>query len=61
MALSDGDFRDRVRWRQISMVFQGATESLNPIYKVGHQVREVLTARGGQSRQVADNRTRMSC
>jgi len=58
MALSDGDFRDRVRWRQISMVFQGATESLNPIYKVGHQVREVLTARGSQSRDTADERTR---
>lgn len=58
MALSDGDFRDRVRWRQISMVFQGATESLNPIYKVGHQVREVLTARGSQSRDIADERTR---
>ena len=57
-ALSDSDFRDRVRWRQISMVFQGATESLNPIYKVGHQVREVLTSRGGQSRQAADERTR---
>lgn len=58
MALSDGDFRDRVRWRQISMVFQGATESLNPIYKVGHQVREVLTSRGRQPRAAADERTR---
>ena len=58
MALSDGDFRDRVRWRQISMVFQGATESLNPIYKVGHQIREVFTSRGGQSRREADERTR---
>ena len=58
MALPDGEFRDRMRWRQISMVFQGATESLNPIYKVGHQVREVLTSRGGRSRQAADERAR---
>ncbi len=58
LTLSDGDFRDRIRWRQISMVFQGAAESLNPIYKVGHQVREVLTARGGHSRAAADGRAK---
>ncbi|MDP7619181.1 MAG: ABC transporter ATP-binding protein [Dehalococcoidia bacterium] len=45
MELTEGDFRERVRWRQISMVFQGATESMNPVFKVGHQVAEPLTAR----------------
>ena len=56
IALSDGDFRERVRWRQVSMVFQGAAESLNPIYRVGHQIREVLTSRGGLARAAADER-----
>jgi peptide/nickel transport system ATP-binding protein len=43
--LNEGDFRQRVRWNQISMVFQGATESMNPVFRVGHQVAEPLTAR----------------
>ena len=47
MDLDEGDFRERVRWRQISMVFQGATDSMNPVFKVGHQVAEPLTARKG--------------
>ncbi len=58
MALSDGQFRNAVRWRQISMVFQGAAESLNPVYKVGHQIREVFTSRGGRSRADADEQAR---
>ena len=53
MDLDDGQFRERVRWRQISMVFQGATESMNPVFKVGHQVAEPLTARGGVAKQQA--------
>jgi oligopeptide/dipeptide ABC transporter ATP-binding protein len=48
MPLSDDQFRERVRWRQVSMVFQGATESLNPVYKVGDQVAEPLIVRDGR-------------
>jgi oligopeptide/dipeptide ABC transporter ATP-binding protein len=38
--LRDEDFRRLVRWRKMSMVFQGAMNSLNPVLKVGHQVAE---------------------
>ena len=37
MALRDEEFRQRIRWRKLSMVFQGAMNSLNPVLKVGHQ------------------------
>ncbi len=53
MDLDDTRFRERVRWRQVSMVFQGATESMNPVFKVGPQVAEPLTARAGMSKRAA--------
>ncbi len=42
MELSDEEFRKDVRWRGISMVFQGAMNSLNPTAQVGRQVAEPL-------------------
>lgn len=42
MSLSDEDFRVRIRWKKISMVFQGAMNSLNPVLRVGQQVAEPL-------------------
>jgi peptide/nickel transport system ATP-binding protein len=30
------------RWKDIAMVFQGAMNSWNPVYRVGDQIREVL-------------------
>ncbi len=41
LALSDEEMRAR-RWKDIAMVFQGAMNSWNPVYKVGDQIREVL-------------------
>ncbi|MFQ6012919.1 MAG: ABC transporter ATP-binding protein [Thermoplasmata archaeon] len=35
-------FRTEVRWKGISMVFQGAMNALNPVIKVGRQVAEPL-------------------
>lgn len=42
MELSDEEFRTRIRWRAVSMVFQGAMNSLNPVLRVGRQVAEPL-------------------
>ncbi|KYH42165.1 MAG: peptide ABC transporter ATPase [Candidatus Bathyarchaeota archaeon B26-2] len=42
MELDDERFRKDVRWKKISMVFQGAMNSLNPILKAGYQVAEPL-------------------
>lgn len=39
----DGEtFRRDVRWRGISMIFQGAMNALNPVLRVGYQVAEPL-------------------
>jgi oligopeptide/dipeptide ABC transporter ATP-binding protein len=32
----------QLRWKQISMVFQGAMASLNPLYKIGNQIAEPI-------------------
>jgi peptide/nickel transport system ATP-binding protein len=42
MSMDEETFRREVRWRKISMVFQGALNSLNPVLKVGYQIAEPL-------------------
>ncbi len=42
MGLSDEEFRSTVRWRGISLVFQGAMNALSPTMKAGAQVAEPL-------------------
>jgi len=42
MRLTDEEFRRQIRWKRISMVFQGAMNSLNPVLKAGFQVAEPL-------------------
>jgi peptide/nickel transport system ATP-binding protein len=42
MELPDEYFNRRIRWRRISMVFQGAMNSLNPVLRVGFQVIEPI-------------------
>ncbi|MCD6461680.1 MAG: ABC transporter ATP-binding protein [Thermoplasmata archaeon] len=34
----------KVRWRDISIIFQGAMDALNPVYKVGRQIEEAILA-----------------
>jgi peptide/nickel transport system ATP-binding protein len=42
MDLENEEFRTQVRWRMISMVFQGAMNALSPMIRVGYQVAEPL-------------------
>jgi len=44
--LSDKEFTDRIRWKKIAMVFQGAMNALDPVYTVSSQLREVLREHG---------------
>jgi peptide/nickel transport system ATP-binding protein len=41
LQLTEEEMRER-RWKEIAMVFQGAMNSWNPVYRVGDQIREVL-------------------
>ena len=55
LALSAGE-RRALLWRQVSFVPQSAMNSLDPVYRLRAQMREVLCRRGGLSRRDADAR-----
>jgi len=40
--VSDSDFDRNMRWKEISMVFQGAMNSLDPVFSIQQQFEEVL-------------------
>ena len=42
LRLSPEEMR-KIRWRKISMVFQGALNALNPVYTIGRQIVEAIT------------------
>ena len=56
MELRDEEFRRLVRWRKMSMVFQGAMSSLNPVLKVGHQVAEPFLLENKGKKKLAQER-----
>ncbi len=45
-----------VRWKQISIVFQGAMNALNPVYTVGNQIIEAIRAHEDVTPQAARQR-----
>jgi len=40
--LDEGEMRTKVRWKGISLVFQGSMSALNPVYKIGDQICEAI-------------------
>ena len=56
--LSEKELRE-VRWNQISIVFQGAMNSWNPVIKVGEQIREALREHYPENTKV-ENYNKMS-
>ena len=42
LAMSDSEFTKNVRWKQISMIFQGAMSSLDPVFTIKKQFEEIL-------------------
>ncbi|MEL9908375.1 MAG: ABC transporter ATP-binding protein [Desulfurococcus sp.] len=53
LEMSEDEFRREVRWKGISMVFQGAMNALNPVYTIGDQIAEVLMLHQGYSKKEA--------
>ena len=58
MELSEEQFRRDIRWKRISMVFQGALNALNPVLKVGDQVAEPLVIHMGMDKKEALERAK---
>jgi oligopeptide/dipeptide ABC transporter ATP-binding protein len=46
----------RYRWREVSIVFQGAMNALNPVRRVGDQIAEPIEVRLGAARDAARTR-----
>ena len=46
------------RWRDVSLVFQGAMAALNPLFKVGFQIEEPILFHERTSKDEAEKRTR---
>ena len=46
----------RYRWREISIVFQGAMNALNPVRRIGEQIAEPIEERLGESPRAARKR-----
>ncbi len=44
------------RWRELAIVFQGAMNALNPVMRVGEQIREAITLHGLMSSSEAEMR-----
>ena len=40
--LSDSHFDKKIRWKKISMIFQGAMNTLDPVYTIGDQMKEIM-------------------
>src|SRR5436305_4568270 len=51
------DEMDRIRAKDIAMVFQEPMTSLNPVYTIGEQIAEVLRKHEGLSRKAALDKT----
>jgi len=51
--MSESEIRFKVRWKRISMVFQGAMNALNPVYTIGHQLCEALTFHANMTKEEA--------
>ena len=58
MKYNEQKFRTEIRWRKISMVFQGAQNSLNPVLRVGFQIAEPLIMHEGLSKSEAIKRAK---
>ena len=56
MQVAESQMR-QIRGAEISMIFQEPMSSLNPVHKVGHQVREAIIQHQGVSKQQAVDRT----
>ena len=57
LAMGEDELR-RIRWSEISMVFQSAMDALNPVISVGEQITDTLVAHGAGSAAWARDRAR---
>lgn len=42
-SMDEDEMRAAIRWKEIAIVFQGAMNALNPVYRVSEQITEAIT------------------
>ena len=40
--LDEDDMREKIRWKEISMIFQGSMNALNPVHRISDQIVEAI-------------------
>ena len=58
LKLSEAEFRTQIRWKKVSMIFQGAMNALHPTYTVGHQIAEAILKHEKVTREEALQRAK---
>lgn len=53
---SDREYRNDILWKEISLVPQSAMNSLNPVYRVGEQIAEVIQTHSPMGKSEAQDR-----
>uniref|UniRef100_A0A7C4HEV0 ABC transporter ATP-binding protein n=1 Tax=Staphylothermus marinus TaxID=2280 RepID=A0A7C4HEV0_STAMA len=53
LAMSPEEYRKKIRWKKISMVFQGAMNAFNPVLTIGDQLAEVFMIHRGLTKKEA--------
>lgn len=48
--VSDDDFNETIRWKKIAMVFQGAMNSLDPVFSIEAQFKEIFIQHFGKKK-----------
>jgi peptide/nickel transport system ATP-binding protein len=56
--LSEAEMRQKIRWKRISMVFQGAMNALHPTYSIGTQIAEAILQHEDVTKEEAYERAR---
>ena len=57
VTMRDAEVRRKIRWTEVAMIPQGAMNALNPIFKVGDQIAEVIMAHTQISKAQARKKT----
>ena len=58
LSVRESEFRRKYRWKRISMIFQGAMNALNPVFRVGDQIAEAIMLHEKVSKEEAMERVK---
>lgn len=57
LEMDNEEFRREIRWKKLSVIFQGAMNALHPVKKIGDQIAEAILIHEGVSKKEALDRS----